>query len=63
MIEFTVTDNGVLMQPKVLIDAGDAWFYSSAWQEQHREAVAEIDRGEGELHESTDDFLSALDQG
>lgn len=65
VVEFTVTDNGVLMQPKVqvLVDPEDAWFYSSAWQERHREAVAAIARGEGESHESSEDFLNALDQG
>lgn len=50
------------MQPKVqlLMDPEDAWFYSAEWQERHREAIAEVERGEGELHESTEDFLAAL---
>ena len=65
VVEFKITDDGVLMQPKVqvLVDPEDAWFYSADWQERHREAVAEIERGEGELDESAEDFLSALDKG
>jgi AbrB family looped-hinge helix DNA binding protein len=64
VVEFTVTPDGVLLKPKVqvLVDPEDAWFYSSAWQERHREAVTQIERGEGAVHESTDDFLTALDQ-
>lgn len=64
IVEFTVTDEGVLMKPKieVLVDPADAWFYSSAWQKEHRAAVAELERGEGEAHESGDAFLGALDK-
>lgn len=65
VVEFTVTNAGVLMQPKVqvLVDPDDAWFYSSEWQQVHRQAVAELERGEGTFHKSTEEFLSALDKG
>jgi len=64
LVEFTVTDDGVLMKAKVqvLVDPKDAWFYSPAWQESHREAVGQIERGEVEPDGSTEDFLGALDK-
>ena len=65
LVEFSVTDKGILMSPKVqvLVDPEDAWFFSPEWQAQHREAVAELERGEGEVDESTEDFLDTLDKG
>ena len=62
VVEFVVTDAGVLMQPKVevLVDPEDAWFYSPEWQTTHGAAVAELDLGGGTVHKSDEDFLDAL---
>jgi AbrB family looped-hinge helix DNA binding protein len=64
VVEFTVTDTGILMEPKVqvLVDREDAWFYTPEWQKRHREAVEQVEGGKGELHESTGDFLDSLDR-
>jgi len=62
VVEFVVTDAGVLMQPKVevLVDPEDAWFYGEEWQTTHGAAAAELDRGEGTAHKSDEGFLDAL---
>jgi AbrB family looped-hinge helix DNA binding protein len=64
IVEFTVTDDGVLMKAKVqvLVDPEDVWFYSAAWQERHREAIGQVERGDVEPDGSTKDFLGALDK-
>lgn len=64
LVEFSVTDKGILMRPKVqvLVDPEDAWFFSPEWQEKHRQALAELEHGEGEVYESSEDFLDALDK-
>ncbi len=61
VVELTVTEDGVLMRPKVLVDADDAWFFSAAWQSGERTATAELEAGEGIVYESEDAFLSSLD--
>jgi AbrB family looped-hinge helix DNA binding protein len=64
LVEFTVTEDGVLMKAKVqvLVDPEDAWFYSPAWQKRHREAIGQVERGDVEPDGSTEDFLGALDK-
>ena len=61
VVEFRVVDDGVLMKPKTLVDAQDAWFWSPAWQEGEREATAQFEAGEGQTYGSDEEFLAALD--
>ena len=61
MVEFAVTEQGVLLRPKTLVDADDAWFWANAWQEGEREAQAEIERGGGEVY-THDEFLQQLEE-
>ncbi len=61
MVEFEVTDQGVLLRPKAMIDADDAWFWTRGWQQGEREAQAELEAGDGEIL-SHDEFLQALDE-
>lgn len=61
VVELTVTEDGVLMRPKVLVDAGDAWFYSPAWQKGEREASSEREAGDRTVFDSEAAFLASLD--
>ncbi len=40
-----VRDDEIVLRPKKLIDASQAWFWSTAWQEAEREAEADIQAG------------------
>jgi AbrB family looped-hinge helix DNA binding protein len=60
MVEFTVTDQGVLLRPKAMVDAEDAWFWTKEWQQGEREAQAELAAG-GEVY-TDDEFLNALEE-
>lgn len=40
-----VRDNEIVLRPKKLIDASQAWFWSRGWQEAEREAEADIQAG------------------
>lgn len=63
VIEFSVEDDGaVVMRPKALVAAEDAWFFSSAWQAGEREARQEFAAGQGTVYESEDEFLASLDE-
>jgi AbrB family looped-hinge helix DNA binding protein len=64
VVEFSVADDGaVVMRPKALVAAEDAWFFSAGWQEGEREARAEAAAGKGTTYASEDDFLASLDEG
>lgn len=60
VVEFEVTDQGVLLRPKTLVDADDAWFWSKEWQEGEREAQAEMAAG-GKVFETHGEFVEHLD--
>lgn len=60
ILDFVVTDAGILMRPKLVVDAEDAWFWSKAWQEGEREAEAEMTKpGKAQTH---GEFMEALNK-
>lgn len=62
LIEMIEQDGRILMVPKRLIDADQAWFWTKEWQEKEREADEEIRKGlvEGPF-ETVDDLMKHLD--
>lgn len=57
-----VADGSLILRPKKLIDAAQAWFWTEEWQARVRMSVREIAAGQGEVSESDEDFLAALDE-
>lgn len=60
-MEVEIVAEGILLRPRKVIDATQAWFWAPAWQTGEAEASAELARGEGETSESGEAFLAALD--
>ncbi|MFN2419267.1 MAG: AbrB/MazE/SpoVT family DNA-binding domain-containing protein, partial [Candidatus Limnocylindria bacterium] len=44
-LEVSVEGGTIIMRPKKLIDADQAWFWTDAWQRGEREASHDIARG------------------
>jgi AbrB family looped-hinge helix DNA binding protein len=64
VVEVEVTANGdVLLRPKKLIPASQAWFWTESWQQGEREASKERDSGRGETFRSDEEFLNSLQAG
>ena len=61
-IEVERVPEGILLRPKKLIDATQAWFWTPAWQAGEREASEEVRAGLGTVYESDDDFLRSLEE-
>ena len=61
LVEIEMTDEGILLRPKKLIDASQAWFWTQAWQDGEREASADIKAGRVTTSGSTAAFLESLD--
>jgi antitoxin PrlF len=60
-VEVEIVADGILIRPQKVIDATQAWFWSSAWQAGEAEAAAELARGEGQVFPSGEEFLASLD--
>lgn len=59
-IEFELTVDGILLRPKKVIDATQAWFWTPEWQAKEREADEDIAAGRFDRFESDEEFLAAL---
>jgi AbrB family looped-hinge helix DNA binding protein len=60
-IEVEIVAEGILLRPRKVIDATQAWFWTPTWQAGEAEASAELERGEGRVFESGEEFLASLD--
>ena len=59
-LEVELTPGGILLRPKKLVDASQAWFWAPEWQEGELEASADIEADRTERHDSPEAFLSSL---
>jgi antitoxin PrlF len=60
-VEIEMTPEGILIRPRKIIDATQAWFWTPTWQAGEAEAAAEIARGDARVFASGDDFLASLE--
>jgi AbrB family looped-hinge helix DNA binding protein len=60
-VEIENTAEGILLRPKKLIDADQAWFWTRPWQTGEREASDDIARGRVKAFESDEEFLASLE--
>jgi AbrB family looped-hinge helix DNA binding protein len=60
VLEFELSDEGIVVRPKEMIDADQAWFWKRGWQEGELEASAEMAAGKGKVYKSDKEFLAAL---
>ena len=59
-LEVSVEEGAIVMRPKKLVDAAQAWFWTAEWQRGEREASEEIADGRTRLAGSADEFLDSL---
>lgn len=59
-LEVAVEEGVIVMRPKKLIDADQAWFWTDAWQRGEREASEDIARGRVRRSDNADDFIESL---
>ncbi|MBF6604239.1 MAG: AbrB/MazE/SpoVT family DNA-binding domain-containing protein [Chloroflexi bacterium] len=61
LVEVVIEDGSIVLRPKRLIEASQAWFWTDAWQAGEREASADIDAGRVTRYESGDELLRSLE--
>ena len=59
-LEVSVEEGAIVMRPKKLIDADQAWFWIEAWQQGEREASEDIARGRVRRSSGADEFIDSL---
>lgn len=60
LLDAEITEEGILLRPRKVIDATQAWFWTREWQQGEREADADLAAGRVEAFDSGEDFLDAL---
>ncbi len=61
-LEVELVAEGILLRPRKVIDATQAWFWTPEWQAGERRADEELAAGLGERFESDEEFLAALEE-
>jgi AbrB family looped-hinge helix DNA binding protein len=54
-------DGAIVLHPKKLIPASQAWFWSERWQEMEHEVDEHVARGEVITSNDSDEFFADLD--
>lgn len=60
-IEVRYFEGVIMLVPKKMVNADQAWFWTTDWLQGEREASTDIARGKMRRFESDEDFLSSLD--
>lgn len=60
LLDAEITEDGILLRPRKVIDATQAWFWTSAWQAGERAADADREAGRVETFDSGDALVEAL---
>ncbi len=60
IVEAEVTEEGILIRPKKLVDSSQAWFWSAKWQHGEKEAEEDIKKGHVKTYKSIDEMLKDL---
>lgn len=57
----SVRDGAIVLEPKTVVDASQAWFWKKEWQAGEHEASDDISAGRTTRYPSDDAFLDSLD--
>jgi AbrB family looped-hinge helix DNA binding protein len=60
LLDAELTSDGILLRPRKLIDATQAWFWTPEWQSGEREAETDLAAGRVETFDSGDELVRAL---
>jgi len=60
-VEVEIVEEGILLRPRKVIDATQAWFWSPEWQQGERQALTDFAAGKSMVYESSEDFLASFD--
>jgi antitoxin PrlF len=59
-MEVRVTEDSIILTPKILIDKSQEYFWTPEWQAAEREASADIAKGRVQEFDNVDDLIASL---
>ena len=59
-LEVSMRQGEIVLRPKKLVDADQAWFWTDAWQSAEREASDDITMGRTSRSATAEEFLETL---
>ncbi len=62
ILETDIKEGKVIITPKRVIDASQAWFWSEGWQEAEKEAQSDIRLGRVKKFKNAGDLIKDLDK-
>lgn len=62
-LEVRLEEHRLVLLPKEVVDRGQAFFWTEAWQLGEREAQKDLDEGRVERFETLEDLIADLDAG
>jgi AbrB family looped-hinge helix DNA binding protein len=60
-VEVSMQGDAIVLRPRKVIEASQAWFWDARWQEGEREASRDIADERSRRFESDEDFLKSLE--
>ncbi|CAN5528009.1 hypothetical protein BH20CHL6_BH20CHL6_15550 [soil metagenome] len=60
-VEVSIEGDAIVLRPKKVVEASQAWFWDARWQEGEREANRDIAEGRSRRFDSDEEFLKSLD--
>jgi AbrB family looped-hinge helix DNA binding protein len=60
LLDAEITDEGILLRPRKVIDSTQAWFWTSTWQAGEREADADRLAGHADTFDSGASLIEGL---
>jgi AbrB family looped-hinge helix DNA binding protein len=60
IVDFKVTDEGILLKPLETIDRSQAWFWSKEWQEEEKRVQKDFRKGRIKASKNVEEFLREL---
>ena len=60
-VEVSMQGDAIVLRPRKLIEASQAWFWDARWQEGERQASSDIAEGRSRQFDSDEGFLESLE--
>lgn len=62
LVDFEVTEDGILIKPQEAIDRSQTWFWSKKWQDEERRVEEDKKKGKIKKSKDVEGLLKELDK-
>lgn len=62
LVDFEVTENGIIIKPQETIDRNQTWFWSDKWQSEEKKVEDDFSKGNILESKNVESFLNELDE-